>query len=342
MQENKIIEKPLISIIIPVYNGEKYLSQSIESCLNQTYNNIELIIVNDCSTDSTFLMANRYADKDARVRIINNKENKKLPASLNVGHNVAKGDFITWTSDDNILKSIFIEQLFQSIIKEHADVVYSNYDIIYNNGALKRIHHSGPTEHLLFGNKIGASFLYKKEVFHELRGFDEELYLLEDYDFWLRASLKFKFYQIKENLYQYRLHENSLTAKIQDCKLINEQYKESFILMFTNFANSLEWSDSTKKFFISRYLKVENIIQYYLINQKLIKEDILKLKNNDLNKELIIFGLLLNLRNELMYNKDNYNFRTLFNVLKNENMLLFHKAFSKKVTIVYFKNCFFN
>jgi len=332
-------ELPLISIILPVYNGQKYLSQSIESCLNQSYKNFELLIINDCSTDKTLDISNKYAEIDNRITIINNIENKKLPASLNIGHNQAKGDFITWTSDDNILKPNFLDRLLNTIENEEADLVYSDYDIIYSDGKLKRKHKAGPTEHLLFDNIIGASFLYKKEIFETLNGYDENLYLLEDYDFWLRASLKFKFIHCKENLYQYRLHEKSLTAKIQDSILFNEQHKDSFILMFTNYADNLGWSDSTKKIFMSKYLNIVNIIPYYLIHQKIIKTDILKLNNNVLDEELILYGLLLKLRNELMNNKDNYNFRTLVTILKNDKMLLFHKSFSKKMTFNYIKNC---
>lgn len=334
------MESKLISIVLPVFNGENYLSQAIESCLKQTYSNIELIIVNDCSTDSTLSIANKYAATDNRIVIINNIENKNLPASLNIGHNNAKGNFITWTSDDNILKPNFLEILFQNIEKEQADVVYSNYDIIYNNGLLKRKHKAGPTEHLLFGNKIGASFLYKKEVFKELRGYDVNLYLLEDYDFWLRASLKFKFFHIEENLYQYRLHTTSLTANIENNKIINEQHKNGLILMFSNLTNNLGWSDFTKKILMANYIKSENLLQMYFLHKEIIKQDILKIENNTLKKEQIIYGLILLLRNELMNNKDNYNLRTLFHILKNEKTLLFHKLFNKKVTFNYIKNCF--
>ena len=94
-------KNPLVSIILPVYNGERYLKQSIESCLNQTYKNIELIIVNDCSTDSTSLIIDEYLLKDNRVRVIDNHINKKLPASLNIGHSQIRGAYVSWTSDDN-------------------------------------------------------------------------------------------------------------------------------------------------------------------------------------------------------------------------------------------------
>lgn len=333
-------QTPLISIIIPCYNGEKYLSQSIESCLNQSYKNIELIIVNDCSTDKSLEIIETFAKRDNRIRIINNKENKKLPATLNIGHHESKGDFITWTSDDNILKPKFIELLFHNLEKEQVDVVYSNYDIIYNDGTIKSKHVAGPTEHLLYGNKIGASFLYKKEVYQALNGYDETLYLLEDYDFWLRASLKFKFFHLKKNLYQYRLHASSLTSEIQNNKIINNQHKNGFILMFSKIANDLGWNDVTKDLLINYNLKEVNTITNYLFNKEIIKRDILKIENKELEANQIIYGLFLILRNKLVNDKQNYNLSTLFNILRNEKTLLFHKSFSKKVTLNYIKNCF--
>lgn len=333
------MESKLISIILPVYNGQKYLSKAIESCLNQSYNHIELIIVNDCSTDNSLKIIESYGANDKRIVIINNKENKKLPASLNIGHKNAKGAFITWTSDDNILKPNFIEILVQTIKKEQADVVYSNYDIIYNDGSLKRKQLSGPTEHLLFGNKIGASFLYKMEVYQTLNGYDKNLYLLEDYDFWLRASLKFKFFHLNENLYQYRLHSNSLTAKIQNNKYINEQHKNGFILMLSYLAENLDWDEITKNTLINYYLGKTISIPDYLLHKEIIKNNILKIENKNLDKDKIIYGLLLMLRNELINNPLNYNFLTLINILRKEKMILFHKNFSKKVTFKYIKNC---
>ena len=92
----------LVSIVLPVYNGERYLEDAIESVLGQTYTNLELIIVDDKSTDDSLNIANKYRILDKRVRIIANEENIKLPKSLNKGFEVAQGDYLTWTSDDNI------------------------------------------------------------------------------------------------------------------------------------------------------------------------------------------------------------------------------------------------
>ena len=99
----------LISIILPTYNGEKYIRESIDSILNQTYKNWELIIVNDCSTDQTPTIVDEYATKDSRIKIINNAMNLKLPKSLNIGFKEAKGEYYTWTSDDNIFKPTALE-----------------------------------------------------------------------------------------------------------------------------------------------------------------------------------------------------------------------------------------
>ena len=93
----------MISIILPTYNGEKYLSQAIESILSQTEQDWELILVNDCSTDRTGDICQAYTLKDPRIRVIHNEGNRKLPGSLNRGFREAHGDYLTWTSDDNLL-----------------------------------------------------------------------------------------------------------------------------------------------------------------------------------------------------------------------------------------------
>ena len=99
-----------VSIVLPVYNGETYLSLAVESILRQTYGNWELIIVDDCSADNSYGIAKSYAKKDPRITVYKNRENKKLPRSLNAGFCMATGDLFTWTSDDNILKPETIER----------------------------------------------------------------------------------------------------------------------------------------------------------------------------------------------------------------------------------------
>ena len=109
---------PKVSIVLPTYNGEDYLRESIESVISQTFTDWELIIVNDCSTDSTPKIAEAYAAKDCRIRVIHNEKNQKLPNSLNIGFESASGDYLTWTSDDNIFHH-------EALIKMHDFKAYT-------------------------------------------------------------------------------------------------------------------------------------------------------------------------------------------------------------------------
>ena len=93
---------PKVSIVLPTYNGQDFISESIESIIRQTYTDWELIIVNDCSTDDTQQIIDKYILMDKRIRTIKNCVNKKLPESLNIGFRNANGELLTWTSDDNI------------------------------------------------------------------------------------------------------------------------------------------------------------------------------------------------------------------------------------------------
>ena len=208
----------LVSIILPTYNGEKYIRTSVESCLNQTYTNIELIIVNDCSKDNTLSIVEAYAKQDTRVKVISNPINKKLPLSLNEGFKHATGAYYTWTSDDNYYSPIAIEAMVNSLEKTGKDLLYANYKIIDDEGKV--------TDEKWFGNinesfvkwlGCGACFLYKKEVHERNNGYDPSTFLIEDYDFFLRAFLHSSFeYLPLQDLYYYRHHDASLTSAMAD------------------------------------------------------------------------------------------------------------------------------
>ena len=135
MEQNTSEKK--VSIVLPVYNGEQFLSLSIESVLSQTYQNWELIIVNDCSTDNSPAIMEKYVEKDPRIRIIHNAENQKLPESLNIGFRAARGDYFTWTSDDNMYKPDAIETMV-SVLDTHPEcgLVYCDMDYIDNQGKI--------------------------------------------------------------------------------------------------------------------------------------------------------------------------------------------------------------
>lgn len=204
-----------VSIILPTYNGSEYLDQAIESILNQTYDDFELIIVDDCSTDATPEIINKYVNADTRVRSIRNEVNKKLPESINTGFRVSGGVYISWTSDDNMYKPDAIQRMVNELEGREADIVYANYDVIDETGTvIKEDVTDGNVDRLRYDqNMIGACFLYKREVQEALNGYDRNRFLLEDYDFWLRAlEAGFRYHFIDESLYLYRTHEASLSA----------------------------------------------------------------------------------------------------------------------------------
>jgi glycosyltransferase involved in cell wall biosynthesis len=226
------MNKQLVSIILPVYNGQDFIGELLTSIRNQTYSNYEVVIVDDASKDNTAQIVTNFCQKDHRFKIFNNVSNLKLPKSLNKGHELANGDLMTWISHDNILKPNFLKVLVQNILNKNADFVYSNYDIIYSDGALKREHITKSPAHLPFGNVIGASFMYSRKLYEKLGGFNDELYLVEDYDFWLRGLCNFNFFHIDENLYQYRLHKGSLTSDIANKSEFKQFHKIAINQMF--------------------------------------------------------------------------------------------------------------
>ncbi len=215
------MEQKLVSIVLPTYNGEKFIRESIESILNQTYKNFELIIVNDCSCDNTLSILQEYEKKDSRIKIITNEINLKLPASLNKGFEMASGDYYTWTSDDNLYKINALEYMV-NYLNENAniDLISCCMDIIDEEGNfLTSYNLSLPNRNILQLTKrcnIGACFLYRKQIALKTGKYSTEMFCAEDYDYWCRIALKGNIAYSDENLYLYRCNSYSLTASKQE------------------------------------------------------------------------------------------------------------------------------
>ncbi|RXG26918.1 glycosyltransferase family 2 protein [Leeuwenhoekiella marinoflava] len=225
---------PKVSIILPTYNGQAYIEEAIASILNQTFIDFELIVVDDCSTDHTPKLLEFFRLQDSRIKIITNKHNLKLPASLNVGHRMAQGEYLTWTSDDNTLHSDFLERLVKVLETSGEDVVYSNFNVINDQSKHIRVYKVSPVILLPFENGIGASFLYRKEVFQKFN-YNEDLHGIEDYDFWVRAANHFKFKHTSEVLYSYRVHKNSLTTEIGLNEVAQKKFEKNLKVVLSNF-----------------------------------------------------------------------------------------------------------
>lgn len=233
---------PKISILLPVYNHAKVVKYAINSILNQSYQNIELIILDDGSTDNLQEELKRYYS-DSRVKIFYQK-NQKLPRALTHLHKLATGNFITWTSADNIMHRNMIEILVHELmLKPDAALVYGDvYVINKNNHAYYGICRDAERDYkkpniirlnrnekpLSIGNDnyINASFLYRKENSDIILGkYADDIIGAEDYDFWLRLQKTGKLTHIKNQkpLYYYRVHDNSMSHELETKKVKEHQ-----------------------------------------------------------------------------------------------------------------------
>lgn len=122
-----------ISIITPVYNVEKYLEKNIESILGQTFRDYEFIIVNDGSTDSSGEIAEKYAKKDNRIKVIN-KENGGAPSARNEGIKIAKGDYLYFPDSDDWLEKDYLENLYDAAVRTNVDLVITGFKMEYYEG----------------------------------------------------------------------------------------------------------------------------------------------------------------------------------------------------------------
>lgn len=210
----EIIEiMPKVSIVLPTYNGEKYIEESINSILKQTYQDWELIIVNDGSNDNTSNIVKSYAILDKRIKIINNIINLKLPASLNIGFKEAIGEYFTWTSDDNMYLPTALEKMVAYLDANKDDVMVCAWmDVISENSHVYPEWMKYDEEFMMFNDCVGACFMYKKNVLKEIGEYDTSFFLVEDYEYWLRILTHYGHIGwINEKLYLYRAHAGNLT-----------------------------------------------------------------------------------------------------------------------------------
>lgn len=203
---------PLVTIVLPTYNGARYLAAAIDSCLGQSYRNLELIIVDDCSTDSTPDIIRRYAAQDSRVRPLRNQHNLHLPKALNAGFALAKGEVLTWTSDDNTFRPPAIEVMVQTL-QQNPDVglVYADVTAVNDEGVIIRHYHAGSPRSLISANVVYACFAYRRAVYEAVGNYDDRYRYVEDWEYWLRIYLRFKLLPVHQDLYIYRKHAQALT-----------------------------------------------------------------------------------------------------------------------------------
>jgi glycosyltransferase involved in cell wall biosynthesis len=231
---------PTVSIVLPCYNGAGFLAQSIDSVIAQTYPDWELIIVNDCSKDNSLEIMQQYAEKDRRIRIIDNEHNLKLPGALNRGFSEARGRYLTWTSHDNRMAPTMLEE-FVNYLDANPDkglvtACYAAFSL-KTGEQLYEVHHPDPQLHLPLFNCICYAFMYRREVLETVGDYDTTLFLVEDYDYWVRIWQKYPVGKIYKVLYYTGVGDDTLTLSRK--KEIAEKLVEMRLRYFADFDKAL-------------------------------------------------------------------------------------------------------
>ena len=205
---------PLVTIVIPVYNGSNYMKEAIDSALAQTYKNIEIIVVNDGSTDNTDEIARSYGDK---IRYFK-KENGGVATALNLAIKEAKGDYISWLSHDDVYLPNKIEVQINKLkeIENKNTAIYTNSEYIDKNNKTLYISTYEYREAnnllnngkyaVLYGLISGCTLLIRKNLILKYGGFDENLRYTQDYDLWYRMFSNESIYFIPDVTVKTRVH----------------------------------------------------------------------------------------------------------------------------------------
>lgn len=283
---------PKVSIVMPVYNGEKYLRQSLNSIVEQTFQDWELIIVNDCSIDNSLEIMEKYRSIDERIRIINNDVNQKLPKSLNVGFRHATGQYWTWTSDDNMYHRDCILEMIRYLDNNvNIGLVYTDEYFIDESGKILKKNRQDKAG-IYTKNCVGASFMYRASIASIIGEYDPSMFLVEDYDYWLRMRRVTEFGHIKKLLYYYRYHSKSLTStKLEHIQYMLFKLREKnmdFIL------DNISLDEKKSLYYEMITVDKEKTILYkdkfFDKNQQCDIEWMEKEINMDGNKQVILFG----------------------------------------------------
>ena len=241
------MNSPVVSIIIPVYNGADYLRDSINSALGQSYKNIEILVINDGSNDSgaTESVALSYGSK---IKYFS-KKNGGVASALNLGIKKMSGNLFSWLSHDDIYLPNKIERQVSEFIKNHNEncLIYSDYFFFDKNRRplqtvkLKQ-HGIGQVEFDLLCEQSlhGCSLLIPKAAFELIGDFNENLLCTQDYDLWLRMAREFHFVHVPEILVGARTHATQHSRSLQ--------HEQEILAFYTKKLSQLDTSQLVKAF----------------------------------------------------------------------------------------------
>jgi glycosyltransferase involved in cell wall biosynthesis len=211
---------PLVSVVMPVYNAEKYLAESIESILNQTFKDFEFIIINDASKDGSLKIIEKYASLDKRIKVLKNEFNLKICRTLNKGIKIAKGRYIArMDADDISLPSRFAEQVDYMENHPKCGAVGANIQIFDGNTGKNMSVREYPTEDKILKKNIffyspfaHPVIMIRKQALKDCGTYQEIDFPSEDLNLWFRIGRKYEFANLQKILLRYRYYPGSTTG----------------------------------------------------------------------------------------------------------------------------------
>lgn len=211
----------LISIIIPVYNVESYIDETINSVLNQTYSNWELICIDDCSTDNSYMLLQNYENKDPRIKILKNEYNQGPSKTRNKGVQLAKGRYITFLDSDDIWNQNKLFKQYTFMKENHYEFTFTSYNLMKFNGELlnKEVHVPTKIDYngLLKNTVISTITVMISSDLKEKIVMPENISNGEDMAAWLNVLKNIKYaYGLDEVLSSYRQVNNSLSSGLKN------------------------------------------------------------------------------------------------------------------------------
>ena len=287
---------PLVSVIMPSYNSKKYIKKAIDSVLEQTYSNFELIIVDGNSTDGTLDIVDEYKKKDRRIKVIQD-EGRGIGAALQLGCQIASGKFIArMDSDDIAINTRFEKQL--KIFHSIPNLILVASPVIYINEDDSIVGYSFPyTNKRIIQEKVyliaHPTVMMKKDAYVKAGGY-QPLLRAEDYFLWNRMRLMGEFYIFKEPLIKYRLLQDSLSHTLDDNfnKKLGRKLESYFIKPIISEIDIIEIND-----FISTNLPKNRIISHMSSKRKIRLFPFLKIIFKFLPLNIFVVKFVISIKN---------------------------------------------
>ncbi|MDY3060767.1 glycosyltransferase [Fusobacterium sp.] len=317
------MEKDLISVIVPVYNIEKYLPRCIDSILDQTYKNWEAIFINDGSTDNSLKILEEYKKRDERIKIID-KKNAGSGAARNDGIETSKGKYIAFLDSDDWYEEDFLEKLYNNLIENSSDVSMCNPKMTYDNiNKNKKINtyffneielNKTPEKILgILAMPVVWNKLYKKDIIVKNRIKFPNYSFCEDVEFLYKTFLYAnKVSKIEDDLYNYYQREDSETKKIKEesieqvykvIKNIENYVKENFIEKLEIFYQyKIQFLYSISQILLLRTNSDKRLKKLVNKNNNLMVKNI-KLKKISKNKKILVYYTAIKLNKVLEISK---------------------------------------